>query len=89
MKQDVNPGIMAAIIILVVLVVGYFGWKSMSSKGSGVGTSSSPYSNYKGPIPGQNGAGSGGPGRGGPGSGGPGSGGMQSGGSGGAPATGG
>jgi len=88
MKQEVHPAIMAAIIVVVVVVIGYFGWKSLAKKGSGSGTGSSPYSNYKGPIPGQNGAGSGGmKGPGGPGSGGPG--GMSSGGSGGAPSTGG
>jgi len=43
MKQEMHPGIIAAIIVVVVIVIGYFGWKSLSTKGSGMGASSSPY----------------------------------------------
>jgi len=103
-KQQVHPGVIAAAIVIVVLLVGYMGWKSMS-KGAAGGNSGNPYSQDH-PIPkGANGASMGGThgppsgGRGPSSGGGPMSGGANSGGapmsgggppmSGGAPASGG
>ncbi|MCW3099433.1 MAG: hypothetical protein JWL77_5051 [Chthonomonadaceae bacterium] len=83
MKEKANPAIVAAAVVLLVLIIGFMGWKFLGpgSKGGsgsnpyGTSTSGGPPSQYMPHSDGGSGP-SVPPGPGGPGSGGPGSGGQ-------------